>query len=63
MKRTSTLIYVLASLLVIGGILMRLYKLPDERESLAISLLGVLIYILAGPEQPRVSHRNGGIKM
>ena len=56
MKLTTTLINVFASLLVIGGILMWVFVLPDEQISLVISLFGILFYVLAAPEQPRVYH-------
>ncbi|RDC65985.1 hypothetical protein [Adhaeribacter pallidiroseus] len=58
MKLTTTLINVFASLLVVGGILMWVFVLPDKQISLVISLFGILFYVLAAPEQPRVYRRN-----
>lgn len=58
MKRTTTLINVSAGLLVVSGILMRVYNLLDEQVSLTVSLFGVLLYVLAAPEQSPVYRRN-----
>ncbi|MDQ4139196.1 MAG: hypothetical protein M3142_01600 [Bacteroidota bacterium] len=58
MKTTSTLINLLAILLVVCGIVMRIYNLPDDQVSLTVSLFGVLIYILAAPEKSKIYRRN-----
>ncbi|PSR54798.1 hypothetical protein AHMF7605_15440 [Adhaeribacter arboris] len=57
MKLTATLVNVFAGLLVVGGIFMRIYNLPDDQISLTVSLFGVLIYILAAPEHSSVYRR------
>ena len=58
MKIAFTLVNVAALALVIGGIVMRIYRLPDEQLSLMISLLGLLIYLLAWPK-PRAAAPSG----
>ncbi|QMU26876.1 hypothetical protein [Adhaeribacter radiodurans] len=58
MKTISTLVNLLAILLIVGGIVMRIYNLPDDQISLTISLFGVLIYILAAPEKTKIYRRN-----
>ncbi|QNF32437.1 hypothetical protein HUW51_06725 [Adhaeribacter swui] len=58
MKLTATLIYLFSGLLVIGGILIWVFILPEEQVCLVTSLFGVLFYVLAAPEQPRIYRRN-----
>lgn len=57
MKVAFTLVNVVALALVIGGVVMRIYRLPDEQLSLMVSLLGLLIYLLAWPKPRRVPPR------